>query len=1803
MLHPVHLKIRINPRRLVVAAVMALVVAAGSPTFAQGQCAQLVDTLLDTSTSCVNEPWRDRAKDSQIFEWKGHDYLIFNRGNELEIYDIDDPVDPMHIETSDYRFGNRGDSDYDLLWFNVCDDCRYGVLAHKIKGTVLFDLGGPSNSIPGFTRTGRTEHTPSSEYLAGGFVFSKGAQQYLIAAGLIGGCEGFASTLYAVHADDDLELLQCLSATEGTLLVRGLNTVTVSGGELAGLGLEEDDGVPGHHYLYLGSSQRNVEIFRAVGEGSELQLVYEKPLPDMYGQRGQLAIDQHPGFRRAASAQFNEGYVAIWDLTDPLAPQLVRTVDVDMSMVAMRSPSAGAPATLITHLFAQTRSTRTFSVDDGGVSEVAPGFWESDAVKHSVCLKDYDAEVSPDGTVVYQSRFSLHEVYDLGECLAPTPPGAAIQISPDPVWPGDTVFVRDDSTGLADRWALWVTEGSDPAGTALEGDSSPSGDNDRLIYFEVPADVLENTEYWAHVTVESDDFDPPEDVDSASDQIMVDRAPGVTVSVNPEAVIVGESVTLSAEIEGGHPAPDPGNGSAYEWRIWAPGAGAEEYDQIFGQIVPNYSLDTAGVWGFQVWVHYPHGASGGGDLDGDGLYEASNDPLLTLSVTSVAAAFTMSPNNPVHTDTIVLDASPSKPAGGNLSYTWLIQQLGGGDEYTDCPQGVSAVTCTIPSEALLADTTYVFSLEVENLDDGEKDYADETRTIADGNVDPVIRAVPASPERGEQVMFYIDGVNQEIDSAIWDMGGPGCDQDAEVTCQQTIFGSINCNQMPFRYSTYGTKNVQVTFKIGEAEYSAQTSLIVQSSGQCEATGDDCVFQLNPTSTTVGPAENTRSFTVSTKSSCEWTPSTSAYWIDILEPDHQVSGNRTVRYRVDQNTYRERYAFIRVGNQSSATNFRVTQSAPWVPKTFTVSNRFPEIGEWVTFSADPILEVTGWHFGEQNCRGTPPTDYCQFGDCHTKQWSFREPGEKTITMYLASGEAIEKELTVRKIGECCDETSGPDAGFSASATTVLVGETVQFTDTSGSKSLKVLTTALTPSSTNPEKGQVVTFTIDNPTGTITQAVWNFDGPGCDDLEPDKTCNSGLYDNCTAAAYRYSTEGARHVTVTAYYQGGGQAELSADVVVANSGSCGSGEPTTCSYSLSDSNESFGPDGGGSAFSVTTGGDCDWTPRPTRGWVHIVSGAGPGPGSVVYSVEPYNNSGSRIAYIEVEDKEVRITQTGIEAGVGADRWEWIVERREDELGEVVDDEPVTFSTQNLTHTFEKAGLYRVIFRAGNCFAWDWDDVYITVNPAPVENFVVASAISSRGANDTQWESDFRFFNACDENLDVSLVYQPDNQDNSAKQLSSYPFILGPNETKVFPNARDVVNADDGEKIDGSILIDSASQSGCKVLSVSRTFNDTPDGTLGLFVPAMPVKSVGVKALNLTGLISNDEYRSNLRLVNHGDAEAWVRITLFDKNGNALNGDGKSVKVLAHSTKQINEVAPWAGVDVKLSQFTVLAEVRTEGAIIDGFGTVTDNISGDSVMNSSSYLDETIVWLPGVVFAPGMNDTFWQTDIWFHNPEADNQWLTSNATYVDGGSLDLSYLFESPEWPSLEAMGMRRRLDIAGSIVENLNEEKTSGYLVFEGLNGDSAPQIAARTFTSDESGGTFGLHLPSFGPRDLLGAGDISYLVGVSNSADELSGYRTNLAFLATGRTVEVEVTFFHLDGTPTPTPWTTTVWPGQLKQVNNVFRKFGLGGETVTGTFKIEVLSGNDLIVYATETDNKTGDSIFIPAQLPIYGAVP
>ena len=138
-------------------------------------------------------------------------------------------------------------------------------------------------------------------------------------------------------------------------------------------------------------------------------------------------------------------------------------------------------------------------------------------------------------------------------------------------------------------------------------------------------------------------------------------------------------------------------------------------------------------------------------------------------------------------------------------------------------------------------------------------------------------------------------------------------------------------------------------------------------------------------------------------------------------------------------------------------------------------------------------------------------------------------------------------------------------------------------------------------------------------------------------------------------------------------------------------------------------------------------------------------------------------------------------------------------------------------------------------------------------------------------------------------------------------------------------------------------------------------------------------------------------------------------------------------------------------------------------------------------------------------------------------------------------------------------------------------------------------------DESGGTYGLGLHVFGRRQLLQPGETGYVPGISNSENKDEGFRTNLGLLNTDaqQWTRIRLTLLKLDGSLAAEPLDWSIPPGVLQQFD-VFRKFGLRKETMTGTIQIDVLSGGGVAAYATEIDNRTQDSIYIPAQQALIG---
>ncbi len=790
-----------------IVALTLVAAASASQSSAQIHCAIWVDTLLDTSDNCVNDPRRERAMEVEGFDWKGHEYVILNEGNEFSIYNIDDPLNPDKVATSSFNFGTRGDSDYDLTRFDVCDECRYGILAHKVKRTVVFDLG--AGATPVFAPGAYEIFPVLKDQSLGGNVFRKGGQDYLIAADLSRSCVG-GSGLYTIDAAGNLGLIECLEVGGSPLLVRGLQSL-------------ETGGIT---YLYLAASNGPVHVFRADGAGAALALVYQDSPLGMFGRRYELSIDANN--LRAASANFDDLVVTIWGLADPAHPVLQHVIPATATIVSLRSPSPNTASTLVMAMIGWTRSTRTFIIDDGVPDEFETTYWSDESLDHNdlpVCGFENGAALSSDGSALFLSRNAVHQVFDLQDCLQPTPAVADLNIIPSEVFPGDTVTVIDNTAGQVDRLAIWITE--EPAGTLVAGNATPSATNPHEIDYQIPQNLPWDVGYRAHIVVESDDL-PPADPSFDTD-ISINRAPQATIAIEPSAVIVGESVTLTATAEG-NPDANP-----YTWTIDPPAS--PSFDRNGSPAI--VTLDEAGAWDFHLTVDYLHGTAAGG------AYQATAD-ITGFDVTSVAADFTISPASPLHTQDIILDGSISKPVGGNLSYAWTVEEVDGPGTYTGCPE---VAVCTIPGGSLQPDTWYTVDLTATNNDDGATSSISQNVLVGDGNVQPTIRFRPTDPEIGTTVVFAIDGVPGDIDKANWTMGGTGCDGfDPTPECIPSLWN--DCKALAFEYASGGTKTVGLTVEVGSNTFTAEPVLVsVAWSGSCDASGLSISF--SPTSPEIG----------------------------------------------------------------------------------------------------------------------------------------------------------------------------------------------------------------------------------------------------------------------------------------------------------------------------------------------------------------------------------------------------------------------------------------------------------------------------------------------------------------------------------------------------------------------------------------------------------------------------------------------------------------------------------------------------------------------------------------------------------------------------------------------------------------------------------------------------------------------------------------------------------------------------------------------------------------------------------------
>jgi hypothetical protein len=212
----------------------------------------------------------------------------------------------------------------------------------------------------------------------------------------------------------------------------------------------------------------------------------------------------------------------------------------------------------------------------------------------------------------------------------------------------------------------------------------------------------------------------------------------------------------------------------------------------------------------------------------------------------------------------------------------------------------------------------------------------------------------------------------------------------------------------------------------------------------------------------------------------------------------------------------------------------------------------------------------------------------------------------------------------------------------------------------------------------------------------------------------------------------------------------------------------------------------------------------------------------------------------------------------------------------------------------------------------------------------YMVAGIAETGGANQTRWKSNLALVNLSGRAATADLTYRHDGGSETTT------VTLADGELREFANAAaelfarpNSAGAVDVES-DGSLVV------------TARTFNDSPDGTFGQFLPGLGPSAALTPGDDgyLSQLKSTDDYRTNIGFTNYGGQDCTVRVFLHDELG--VRKGQLHATVPAGGWTQVNRVFESAGVGVCPLGYA-LVEVLTGGCEVWSYASVVDNGSGD--------------------------------------------------------------------------------------------------------------------------------------------------------------------------------------------------------------------------------------------------------------------
>jgi hypothetical protein len=243
----------------------------------------------------------------------------------------------------------------------------------------------------------------------------------------------------------------------------------------------------------------------------------------------------------------------------------------------------------------------------------------------------------------------------------------------------------------------------------------------------------------------------------------------------------------------------------------------------------------------------------------------------------------------------------------------------------------------------------------------------------------------------------------------------------------------------------------------------------------------------------------------------------------------------------------------------------------------------------------------------------------------------------------------------------------------------------------------------------------------------------------------------------------------------------------------------------------------------------------------------------------------------------------------------------------------------------------------------------------------------------------------------------------------------------------------------------------------------------------------------------------------------------------------------------------------------------------------------SGPGVKNrTKATVTDPAIYIAATAHVSGALNTNWRTDVELHNPG------TTEAR-VEVAMLVRGQANPTPETRTFTvAAGTSMRLE---DILSSSFSFDGAAALRLTVLEGDII--ATSRTYNLTDSG-TYGQFAGSVPGSHAFVTGEQAVLMQLTRSVPITTGFRTNVGMVnLSGVDITLDLEFYSADGTQLGTE-SYTLRPYEFIQKDKIFREVTSG--SVEDGYIIMSSSTADarFLAYATTVDNRTGDSIYIPA---------